>query len=79
MNDNLVAELTHRLEQAEDENDALVLQLAVIEDAVAGGERVPLKSWNGCRPARRRCGSGASAAGCRCERSPGGPASRRRC
>lgn len=41
MNDNLVAELTHRLEQAEAENDALALRLAVIEDALTGGERVP--------------------------------------
>jgi DNA-binding Xre family transcriptional regulator len=42
MNDNRVADLIHRLEQAEDENDALSLRLAMIEDAVAGGEAVPV-------------------------------------
>lgn len=43
MSDNLVAELTRRLEQAEDENDAITLRLAVIEDAVVGGEHVPFE------------------------------------
>lgn len=43
MSDNLVAELTHRLEEAEDENDALTLRLAVIEDTVTGAEHVPVE------------------------------------
>jgi hypothetical protein len=38
---NLVADLERRLEEAEDENDALELRLAKIEDAVLGGERIP--------------------------------------
>ena len=38
---NVVAELERRLEQAEDENDALELRLAKIEDALFGGERIP--------------------------------------
>jgi len=42
MSDNIVAELEHRLEAAETENDALALRLAIIEDAVTGGERVPV-------------------------------------
>lgn len=37
---NVVAELERRLEQAEDENDALELRLAKIEDA--RGDRRPL-------------------------------------
>lgn len=37
---NVVAELERRLEQAEDENDALELRLAKIEDALFGGERI---------------------------------------
>jgi DNA-binding XRE family transcriptional regulator len=41
MSDNVVAELKHRLEEAEAENDALALRLAMIEDAVTSGERVP--------------------------------------
>jgi DNA-binding XRE family transcriptional regulator len=41
MSDNLVAELTHRLEEAEDEYDALVLRLAKAEDALRGEERIP--------------------------------------
>ena len=38
---NVVAELERRLEQAENENDALELRLAKIEDALSGGERIP--------------------------------------
>lgn len=38
---NVVADLERRLEQAEDENDALELRLAKIEDALFGGERIP--------------------------------------
>jgi DNA-binding XRE family transcriptional regulator len=38
---NLVADLERRLEEAEDENDALELRLAKIEDAVLGGEHIP--------------------------------------
>jgi hypothetical protein len=38
---NVVAELERRLEQAEDENDALELRLAKIEDVLFGGERIP--------------------------------------
>ena len=38
---NVVAELERRLEQAENENDALELRLAKIEDALFGGERIP--------------------------------------
>jgi DNA-binding XRE family transcriptional regulator len=38
---NVVAELERRLEQAEDENDALELRLAKIEDALSSGERIP--------------------------------------
>jgi DNA-binding Xre family transcriptional regulator len=41
MSDNVVAELTHRLAQAEAEYDALALRLAIIEDAVSGEERIP--------------------------------------
>ncbi len=38
---NVVAELERRLEEAEDENDALELRLAKIEDALFEGERIP--------------------------------------
>lgn len=41
MSDNLVAELTHRLEEAEEANDVLALRLAKAEDALRGGERIP--------------------------------------
>jgi DNA-binding XRE family transcriptional regulator len=37
----VVADLERRLEEAEDENDALTLRLAKIEDALFGGEHVP--------------------------------------
>ncbi len=40
---NRVAELERRLEEAEDENDALQLRLAKIEDALFDGERVPAR------------------------------------
>jgi DNA-binding Xre family transcriptional regulator len=38
---NSVADLKHRLEEAEDETDVLELRLARIEHAVMGGETVP--------------------------------------
>jgi DNA-binding Xre family transcriptional regulator len=38
--DNAVAELERRLEQAENENDALELRLAKVEDALLGGEHI---------------------------------------
>ncbi|HVH75623.1 MAG TPA: helix-turn-helix transcriptional regulator [Stellaceae bacterium] len=38
---NMVAELERRLEEAEDRNDALLLRLAKIGDALSGGERIP--------------------------------------
>jgi DNA-binding Xre family transcriptional regulator len=38
---NAVADLERRLEEAEDENDALALRLAKIEDALFGGEHIP--------------------------------------
>jgi DNA-binding XRE family transcriptional regulator len=38
---NVIAELERRLEEAEDENDALVLRLARIEDALNDAEPVP--------------------------------------
>ena len=38
---NVVADLERRLEEAEDENDALELRLAKIEDALFGGEHIP--------------------------------------
>jgi DNA-binding Xre family transcriptional regulator len=41
MSNNVVAELERRLEEAEDENDALELRLAQIEDVLSGGERIP--------------------------------------
>jgi len=39
---NIVAELTHRLEEAEDAYDALLVRLADIENVVSGGESVAL-------------------------------------
>lgn len=38
---NAVADLERRLEEAEDENDALELRLAKIEDTLFGGEHIP--------------------------------------
>ena len=38
---NVVVDFERRLEEAEDENDALELRLAQIEDALFGGESVP--------------------------------------
>jgi DNA-binding XRE family transcriptional regulator len=38
---NPVADIERWLEEAEDENDALELRLAKIEDAVLGAERIP--------------------------------------
>jgi DNA-binding Xre family transcriptional regulator len=38
---NVIAELERRLEEAEDENDALELRLARIEDAILEAEPVP--------------------------------------
>jgi ribosome-binding protein aMBF1 (putative translation factor) len=38
---NMVAELERRLEEAEEENDALELRLAKVEDALFGGEHIP--------------------------------------
>jgi len=42
MSDNRVAELEHRLEQAEDAYDALLARLDDIENVVSGGESVPM-------------------------------------
>ena len=39
--DNVVADLKRRLDEAEDENDALELRLAKIEDVLSGGDRIP--------------------------------------
>ena len=39
--DNVVAEFKRRLDEAEDENDALELRLAKVEDALLGGEHIP--------------------------------------
>jgi DNA-binding Xre family transcriptional regulator len=39
--DNVVADLERRLEESEDDNDALELRLAKVEDALSGGERIP--------------------------------------
>jgi DNA-binding Xre family transcriptional regulator len=38
---NVVADLERRLEEAEDENDALELRLAKVQDALFGGEHIP--------------------------------------
>ena len=38
---NTIADLERRLEEAEDENDALELRLAKIEDILSGGEHIP--------------------------------------
>jgi DNA-binding XRE family transcriptional regulator len=42
MSGNRVAELEHRLEQAEDAYDALLARLDDIENVVGGGEAVPM-------------------------------------
>jgi DNA-binding Xre family transcriptional regulator len=42
MSDNRVAELEHRLEQAEDAYDALLARLDDIENVVSGDEPVPM-------------------------------------
>ena len=42
MSDNRVAELEHRLEQAEDAYDALLARLDDIETVVSGGESVSM-------------------------------------
>jgi DNA-binding Xre family transcriptional regulator len=38
---NVVADLERRLQEAEDENDALELRLAKVQDALFGGEHIP--------------------------------------
>jgi hypothetical protein len=57
---NVIAELERRLEEAEDENDALELRLARIEDALLDREPVPAAVVNRLGGARTRSGFGAS-------------------
>jgi len=57
-----VADLERRLEAAEDENDALELRLAKIEDTALGGERTPSAVVDRLAKGAQRVASGGNIA-----------------